>query len=99
MSNDFDKVNWEWLCSLHRTNHEKLQVDPKKRTCHCGFEWYFSKFQYMKMILFDGITITCPRCQRKHRFKLSYHAIEEFNETRIENNELIEKRKLSWNHP
>jgi hypothetical protein len=97
MTEEFDKVTWEWLCSLHpRKDDEVKQHDPVQKHCQCGRVYYLSKFDYIKMILFDKLIITCPRCHRKHQFKLCYHAIEEFNETRKQNNELEQSKLDLW---
>ena len=96
----FDKVNWEWLCHLHKPSTENIHpVDPLQRTCECGHKWYFHKVHYMIMLLFDGFTYTCPNCQKKHHFKLVYHCVRTYDETRIVNNELKLRKELQWKNP
>lgn len=75
-----------------------MSIDPLKRTCECGEEWYFSKWDYVRMLLFDGIVVSCPNseCGRKYYFRLVYHAVREFDRTRVDNVELIEKKKRVW---
>lgn len=68
----------------------------KRKHCICGHSWYFSKMDYIKMILFGGITVNCPQCQRKHRFKLIYYATEQFNETRITNKQVSDAEEKLW---
>ena len=96
---NFDKVNWEWLCHLYKNDVETKSIDPTKRKCECGREYYFSKLHYMLILLFDGFTFTCPNCRRKHHFKLIYHCVEEYDDTRILNNELSERKVLQWKNP
>ena len=70
-----------------------MKIDPLRRSCICGHYWYFNKLDYIKMILFNGITVRCPQCNRLHHYRLIYHCIEEFNDTRIENNDLEKSKK------
>ena len=73
-----------------------MRVDPLLRKCECGYSWHFNKFHYMWMILFNRFVYTCPRCQRKHHFKLICHAVEEYAETRNENNEMLMSKREVW---
>ena len=73
-----------------------VKIDPLKRSCICGYFWHFNKFDYIRMILFGGLTYTCPQCLRKHQYKLIYHAVEEFNPTKNENKLLIDKKSDVW---
>ena len=94
----FDKLYWQWLCHLHQPV-EKIPIDPLIRKCECGHKYYFNKLHYILMLLFDSFTFTCPNCQRKHQYKLIYHCVEEYDETRIQNNELTERKELQWKNP
>ena len=73
-----------------------MKIDPLKRYCRCGHSWYFSKIDYIRMIIFGGLSMRCPVCNRKHDFILVYHAVEEFKETNIENKELFKRKKEVW---
>ena len=64
-------------------------IDPKIRKCQCGHSWYFTKYHYIKMILFGKIKYRCPNCQRTHQYKLIYHPVEEHNATQNENKLLV----------
>lgn len=71
----FDKVNWEWLCSLYKPTH-KTEVDPLRKSCNCGYHFYINKFQEVKMLLFGDMVITCPMCGAKMTFRLVYHNVK-----------------------
>ena len=71
-------------------------VDPLMRYCKCGHCWYFSKWDYVRMILFGGLTVRCPICHRKHNYRLIYHCIEEFSDTRKENDKLDKTKGELW---
>lgn len=73
-----------------------MSIDPLRRKCICGNTWYFHKLHYMKMILFGGLTVTCNQCGRKHHFRLIYHCIEEYDDTRVENTELETAKQELW---
>ena len=73
-----------------------MKIDPLKRYCKCGHYWYFGKLDYVKMILFNHLTVTCPKCQRKHRFKLVYHCVEDFTDTKITNKQLENGKQEVW---
>lgn len=73
-----------------------MSIDPLKRICACGYYWYFNKWHYVKMILFNKITIKCPRCGRIHEYKLVYHAVENWDNTRIPNKKLVENKENIW---
>ena len=91
----FDRVYWEWFCSLFPSYTAPI-VDAELQKCECGHTWHFNKLDYIRMILFNHITVTCPQCHRKHYYRLSYHTIEEADQTRTENNELTENKQRIW---
>lgn len=72
------------------------RCDPLARYCKCGHTWHFNKMDYIKMILFNGITIRCPQCNRLHHYRLIYHCIEEYDDTKIQNNELEKQKQELW---
>ena len=75
-----------------------MKIDPKLRHCICGHNWYFNRLDYVRMILFNGITVRCPRCNRLHYYKLVYHAVEEFKETK-DTNKILEDSKMElWKY-
>ena len=90
-----DKVYWEWFCSLV-PNYTAPKIDAKLKKCECGYSWHFNKLHYILMLIFDGYVFTCPQCQRKHYYRLFYHAVEEHEETRAGNNELSEAKEKIW---
>lgn len=71
-------------------------IDPKRRSCICGYHWYFSKWDYVRMLLFNGLVVVCPRCRRKHFFRLTYFANEDFRVTREDNKNLEDSLKELW---
>ena len=73
-----------------------MDIDPLRRSCICGHYWYFNKWHYVKMIIFNRITIKCPQCGRLHEYKLIYHAVEKWNNTRIPNKKLVESKQEVW---
>lgn len=73
-----------------------MKVDPLGRFCICGNKWYFNKLDYIRMIIFGGITVRCPRCNRLHHYHLSYCAVEDFKPVRNENKELMERKQELW---
>ena len=73
-----------------------MSSDPLGRYCICGNKWYFSKLDYIKMILFGGITVRCKECDRYHHYHLSYCAVEDFNEVKSDNKEMFEKKRKVW---
>lgn len=73
-----------------------MKIDPLRRACACGHHWYFNKYHYIKMILFNKITIKCPKCGRIHEYKLIYHAVEKWDNTRLPNKKLIENKQELW---
>ena len=73
-----------------------MKIDPLKRTCSCGYYWYFSKWDYVKMILLGSLTYSCPQCHLKHKYILIYHAVEESNEFKLENKQLAEGKFEIW---
>ena len=48
------------------------------------------------MIIFGGITVRCPRCNRLHHYHLSYCAVEDFKPVRNENKKMIESKQELW---
>ena len=48
------------------------------------------------MLLFGSITVKCPQCGRVHEYKLIYHCVEEWGETRIHNKDLVEGKRSIW---
>lgn len=91
----FDRVYWEWFCSLF-PKYTSPKIDAKLQKCECGYSWHFNKLDYIRMIIFGRYVMTCPQCQRKHYFKLSCHIVEEADETRHENNILMECKTKVW---
>lgn len=73
-----------------------MKIDPLRRACACGHYWHFNKYHYVKMILFNKITVKCPKCGRVHEYKLIYHAVEKWDNTRIPNKKLIENKQELW---
>ena len=73
-----------------------MKIDPLKRPCSCGYYWYFNKWDYIFMILFGKKTKRCPKCGRKHEYKLVYHCIEKFDNTRLQNKDLAEGKQQIW---
>ena len=92
---DFDKVYWEWRCSLFPL-YTAPKIDASLQKCDCGYSWHFSKLNYIRMILFGKYIVTCPRCQRKHYYRMANHTIKEADKTRTENNELTERKQRIW---
>lgn len=72
----FDKVYWEWLCSLHKPSSPSTTIDPLAKSCNCGYHFHISKFQEVRMLLFGDIVITCPKCGAKMSFQLVYHCVK-----------------------
>ena len=70
-----DRVSWEWLCSLYKPI-PKETVDPEMKSCNCGYHFYISKFQKVRMLLFGDIIITCPKCSSKMTFRLIHHSVK-----------------------
>ena len=73
-----------------------MSVDPLARYCACGNKWYFGKLDYIKMIIFGKITVRCPHCNRLHHYRLVYYAVEDFTDTRIENNNIEKSKQELW---
>lgn len=93
----FDKVWWDWYCSLFPSKEHK-KINPKKRHCECGYTWEFNKIQTLILFLKGTRIITCPQCQRRIKFKFVYHIVNErltIDENKI-NKELEENRKRIW---
>lgn len=76
----------------------KGSVNPLCRRCQCGHFWFFNRWDYVKMILFGGIIINCPKCHRQHKYKLIYHAVEIYEDTKKENSLLAEGKNIVWRH-
>lgn len=93
--NNMDMMYWEWLCSLF-PKYTAPKIDPTLLKCECGYSWHFGKLDYIRMILFNHIIVTCPQCQRKHYYNLSYHIIKEVDKTKAENNELTKCKTKVW---
>ena len=67
---------WEWYCSLYPSRPGK-EIDPKLFKCtHCDYHFRFNKLQVIIMLLFGKYTVTCPQCQTKMVFELSYHIVK-----------------------
>lgn len=73
-----------------------MNIDPLRRVCACGYYWYFNKYHYVRMIIFGKIRVRCPKCGRIHEYKLVYHAVEKWDNTRVSNKELSEGKKRMW---
>ena len=73
-------------------------IDPLRRNCSCGYFWYFNKWDYVKMILFGKIIITCPHCHKRHMYNLIYHAVETYDDVKQHNNLLAEGKNIVWKH-
>ena len=93
----FDKFLWDYHCSWHKKKKEQYKINPKVKYCVCNYAFNFNKFHKCLMLLFGGITIRCPRCNRKHRFVLYYNVCEEHEFTRTDNKELEKCRENLWN--
>lgn len=82
----FDEFLWEYTCKTrYPPKNIQKKHNPKDYICRCGYAFKFNKQLYMKMIKNDGINLTCPKCQRTHRFKLIYHTICENTQTKKQN--------------
>ena len=73
-----------------------MKIDPLGRYCQCGHYWYFGKLDYIRMILFGKITVRCPQCNTLHQYRLIYHAIEDFTDTRMPNKQMENNKKRMW---
>ena len=73
-----------------------MKIDPLKRKCICGYYWHFNKWDYVKMVIFGSLIYSCPQCHRKHEYKLIYHAIEEYDNVKSDNNLLNEGKMSIW---
>ena len=51
-------------------------MDPKLNRCQCGYTFYVSTLQKLRMLLFGDYTITCPRCGNRMRFRLIHHTVK-----------------------
>lgn len=71
-----DKVSWEWLCSLHKPMPKVKKVNPEQKSCNCGYKFYISTFQKVRMLLQGDIIITCPKCGNKMTFRLIHHCVK-----------------------
>ena len=75
-------VFWEWFCSLF-PEEEKEVIDPYTWRCVCGHTWKFSKWQLLRMFLFENYTYTCPQCQRKGLYRMSTHVVRDIDTDEI----------------
>jgi len=53
-----------------------MNIDPLLNHCTCGYGFYVSTFQKLRMLLFGDIIITCPRCGNRMRFRLIHHTVK-----------------------
>ena len=75
-----------------------MKVDPLRRYCHCGFSWKLNRLHYMRL-LFQDITLRCPRCGYKHQYHMTYFVNETFNETKRDNKQIESNKKSLWSKP
>lgn len=79
----------KWYASLYSIHHKV--IDPFRWRCACGYSWKFSRWQLILMLLKDDYVHTCPRCQRKSRYRMISHVVRDLpTEEIIENNKLLE---------
>ena len=90
----FDKVYWDWLCSL-APSKETIKINPKTRRCsNCGRTYEFDKKDLIKMIKKDKLIYTCPNCFYQQAYKLIYHVTSIKDDKVTENNNLLKRRGL-----
>ena len=83
-------IFWEWFCSLFPAQ-EKEVIDPYEYRCQCGHKWKFSKWQLLKMFLFENYVYTCPQCHRKSLYRMVTHVVRETDTEAIrENNKWLD---------
>ena len=89
---DYDKVWWEWYCSLF-PSAEHEAIDPREWKCVCGYTWHFGLFQKLRMLLFGSMVHTCPQCGHKKRFRMITNIVREISNEKdlTENNKRLEK--------
>lgn len=71
-------------------------IDPLRRYCLCGHFFYFNKWHYVIMLLFGKYVMHCPKCNRKHVYRLIYHCVEEYEQSRNDNRLLDDGKSEVW---
>ena len=88
----FDKVYWDWLCSLTQ-KREPVEINPRLRICsNCGRTFEFNKKDLIKMLKNDKLIVTCPNCFYQQAYKLIYHVTLVNDDKTIENNKRLRRR-------
>lgn len=70
-------------------------VDPTRRYCQCGYSWKLNTIDYVRL-LFHDITISCPRCHRRHRYHMTRFVNEVFKETKGDNKQIKQTKEILW---
>lgn len=70
-------------------------VDPTRRYCRCGYSWKLNRLHLIRL-LFHDITISCPRCQCRHRYHMTRFVNEVFKETKGDNKQINETKEILW---
>ena len=67
----------------------------RKRPCICGYSRSLSWHHHI-LLLFQDITLKCPRCGRSHRFHMTWFVNEDFGSVREENKFLDDCKMELW---
>lgn len=76
-----------------------MRLDPKLQHCTCGHHYKLSWLQYIRMLFQDTI-VRCPRCNRVHKYRLTYFVNEVWdNDVKRDNKQIESIKNELWSKP